>query len=385
MGAAVASSADPWFVNQLITPNEARYALAALLARSPTDPLASEAGVLPGGSGDPFTATSTGTAGAPKATVSPGFAVVAAAGGAYICTWPASVQVPLTAPSGSPRIDTLCAVVQDTDVDGSGQRRFVLQTVDGTPAASPVAPALPAGFLPLRDILVATSGALTISDRRTFTRGSGGIRVVSAAAADLARPGSYIGDLRVRSTTPIGQIDVWLGSAWQTLASPAAWQQFTPELYYDGNGSGAGGSNTAPGTVTWSNGNSRIGRYLVQGKTCHLRYIFRTGTDNIVNSGVGYLSSRLPPNLVSAAAEETQILCKLNTRGGATSIWPGICFVPPNDTTLIPFFPFSQTDCRLTSYIVANAPAAAGTGFPRIAGSYPDPLLLVLQGSIEIQ
>lgn len=376
MGTAVASTVDPYFVNNRLTSNEMRYALSALVGRDPTSPVLAETGVLPGG-GIPFGLSSNGTASAPQVSVAPGHCVVAtAAGGTYVCTWPVAANVTLTTPAGNPRIDVLCARVRDTDVDASGVKVFELLTVDGTPAASPTVPAIPAGYLPLYQITVASSGAgggLTMTDVRPFTRAAGGVRVVTAS--QLVRAGSYTGDLRVQGN---GQVDVWLGSSWVTVASPAVWSQFTPTLQTSGN---------AGGVPVGANG-SAIGRYLVVGKVCHLRYVFRVGA-GAPAAGWGDISTQLPPGITSAPAEETQILAKLNAHwpvGTLYAIFLGKCFITSSSTTMALYFPVDINRSDLHTYqMSADSNGTAGTGYPRVPSGYPAPGVLVIQGTIEIQ
>jgi len=375
MGTAVASAVDPWFVNTALTMSEARYALSALVGRDPTSNVLAETGVLQGGA-TPFLPVSNGTAGAPRVAVGPGHCILTTAGGGtYVCTWPASTNVSLTAPAGNPRIDVLCARVRDTDVDASGLKVFELLTVDGIAAASPAVPATPAGYIALYNILCATNGTLTMTDVRQFTRAAGGIRPVASATA-LARAGSYNGDLRVQTN---GQIDVWLTSAWVTVATPAVWTSFTPSLFWSGTDNQG---NTPPGTVNLGAGSSSIGRYLVTGKNMHLRYVFRA-TLSGNNFGSGTIYSQLPPGITSAPQEETQIFAKINVLPDA-GIFLGKCFIPPSSTVMRPYFPINTQENRLHDYIAATQSGVMGTGIPQLGGQYTFPGIMVFQGTIEI-
>lgn len=374
MGVAVASPTSPWFVNSALDPAELRYSLSALLGRSPTDLIDAETGVLPSGD-TAFTPTSNGTSAAPRVSVNRGFAVVHNTGGTYIVTLPAATNVPLTAPASNPRIDVLCARVRDTDVDGSGVKAFELLTVDGAPAASPAAPAVPAGHLPLYDIRVASSGqggGLTITDRRTWTRAAGGVRYCPDTA--LARAGSYPGDLRVRAN---GQIDVWVGTTWLVVATPAVWSTFTPVLTSSGGdlALGTGGNALA------------LARYLVVGKMCHLRYVFQAGTSGFQGRW-GDVWTYLPPGLLSAPTAETHIFAKLSAQwpvGTNVGAWTGSCYLPPASNRMNLYFPTSATDCRNREYRVSgDSQGLSGTGIPQIPGGYAAPGFLVITGTIEI-
>ena len=378
MGTAVASAVDPWFVNTALTMSEARHALSALVGRDPSSNVLAETGVLQGGA-TPFLPTSNGTSGAPRVSVAAGHCVLTTSGGGtYICTWPAAANVTHTAPAGNPRIDVLCARVRDTDVDVSGVKLFELLMVDGTAAASPAVPATPAGYIALYNILVAASpsGALTITDVRQFTRAAGGVRPVASATA-LARAGSYNGDLRVQTN---GQVDVWLTSAWVTVATPAVWTSFTPTLFFSGT---VNQGNGAPGTAYLGAGGTAIGRYLITGKNMNLRYIFRCGgqiADH--NFGSGTLYSQLPAGITSAPQEETQILAKINNY--TNGIYLGKCFIPPSSNVMRPYFPLDSADNRLHDYIAARQSGVKGGGTPYAPGEFTLPEILVIQGTIEI-
>ena len=82
--------------------------------------------------------------------------------GTYVAYNDASTVVAITTANPSnPRIDLVCATVQDAYYTGS-QNNVVFQVVAGTPASSPVAPALPANSIALAEIDVA-AGALSIT------------------------------------------------------------------------------------------------------------------------------------------------------------------------------------------------------------------------------
>jgi hypothetical protein len=102
--------------------------------------------------------------------------------GAYWVLNDAEVTVPITAAHGSlPRIDSIIVRVRDSDYSGANDDAL-FEVVAGTPASSPVAPALFGNRVKLADITVGagvtsiTSG--NISDARSFLRGLGGTRQV---------------------------------------------------------------------------------------------------------------------------------------------------------------------------------------------------------------
>jgi hypothetical protein len=82
--------------------------------------------------------------------------------GTYVAYNDAPTVVTITtANPTNPRIDLLCATVQDAFYTGA-QNNVIFQVVVGTPASSPVVPALPANSIALAEIDVA-AGALSIT------------------------------------------------------------------------------------------------------------------------------------------------------------------------------------------------------------------------------
>jgi hypothetical protein len=82
--------------------------------------------------------------------------------GTYVAYNDAATVVAITtANPTNPRIDLVCATVQDAYYTGA-QNNVVFQVVVGTPAGSPVAPALPANSIALAEVDVA-AGALSIT------------------------------------------------------------------------------------------------------------------------------------------------------------------------------------------------------------------------------
>jgi hypothetical protein len=82
--------------------------------------------------------------------------------GTYVAYNDAATVVAITtANPTNPRIDLVCATVQDAYYTGS-QNNVIFQVVVGTPAPSPVAPALPANSIALAEVDVA-AGALSIT------------------------------------------------------------------------------------------------------------------------------------------------------------------------------------------------------------------------------
>jgi len=82
--------------------------------------------------------------------------------GTYVAYNDAPTVVAITtANPTNPRIDLVCATIQDAFYTGA-QNNVIFQVVVGTPAGSPVAPALPANSIALAEVDVA-AGALSIT------------------------------------------------------------------------------------------------------------------------------------------------------------------------------------------------------------------------------
>lgn len=103
-------------------------------------------------------------------------------GGTYIVRNPdpyvgnANTDVSIANGGAQPRIDLVVLQVYDDDVDGSGQTVALVEVEQGTPAASPVAPAVPSGAVALAQVSVAAglSSGITagmITDRRVMSHG----------------------------------------------------------------------------------------------------------------------------------------------------------------------------------------------------------------------
>jgi hypothetical protein len=82
--------------------------------------------------------------------------------GSALCVWDANEAVTLAAapPSGQQRIDVLCVMVRDNQIDGGANNDWVMAVVTGVPAASnPVTPATPANAMALYRIIVVGGAA----------------------------------------------------------------------------------------------------------------------------------------------------------------------------------------------------------------------------------
>ncbi len=383
VAAPVASTVSPWFVNLGLEPAELRAFAAGLLSKTFADPAAPEVGVLPGGNNTGLSVIENGTVDSPAVWVGAGHAVLATpTGGLYVCSWPVGGNVLLDVAGSSPRIDVLCGRVRDDDVDGSGVKAFELVAVAGAPSASPTAPAVPAGYLPIADVRVDdTDGVAQIVDRRQFTRAAGGVRF--CPESDVARAGAFYGDLRVRVS---GALEVYLPGGWAVLASPTGWLEHTPSLYSTSNGTAIANNLGDPST--------RSCRYVIVGKTMQVRYRFTSGPGR--NFARGDLFTTLPAGLTAAASEPKSLLAARVDTGGAGpaessgqanshGTYHGYAEVEPGSTELHIFMPRSQTDGRMAGYsIFTNTGYENGYGIPLIAAGQPLPDELVIAGTVEI-
>lgn len=188
---------------------------------TPSSPLASRSGVLPGSPGGQFrisgfTVTGTSTM---TVSVSPGRAIVQGteSQGAYPVAL--TEYATLTFSDGDaqyPRIDLVAIRVYDDLYDGSGRTEATVEIVEGVPAASPSVRTVTGLILPLYQVVVparasAGTGGITwdtaLTGQRTATVAIGGILPVTTDTA----PGAYPGHYRDNS----GSLERWDGTAWR--------------------------------------------------------------------------------------------------------------------------------------------------------------------------
>ncbi|MFE6689646.1 hypothetical protein ACFVFQ_24600 [Streptomyces sp. NPDC057743] len=199
--------------------------LAPLGAMTPTSELASRSGVIAGG--DPLTATPVASM---QVQIGTGRALVQGtdAQGAY----PVAVTAPetLTVADGDaqyPRVDSIVLRVLDPLFDTSEQTAVAVEVIQGTPSATPAAPALPPAALRLWEVTVpagASAGtgginwASALADRRRYTAAYGGI---IPRGWGLNFPGAYDGQYRDTGTG----LERWSASvgAWQPYPADTGW------------------------------------------------------------------------------------------------------------------------------------------------------------------
>jgi hypothetical protein len=176
-----------------------RYALQAEI--EPSSAIVVRAGVFPSGTANADLVKVT----ALQAKVTPFQAFVSGAVSGqpgYRVTSDEDALVTFAPGSGTnPRVDLVVARVRDDTYDGSGLQAGSVEVVQGTPAPSPVAPAVPGAAIPLWQVTVPGSAtaavgidfALNRSDRRVVTASSGGVISVADQAERDGIPNPHQG------------------------------------------------------------------------------------------------------------------------------------------------------------------------------------------------
>ncbi|WP_217549131.1 hypothetical protein [Streptomyces sp. GbtcB6] len=313
--------------------------LTQLGATTPVNPLQVRSGILPGSYDGLYRMSGfwmEGTSGAMKATVHEGRAVIAAGAtqGAYPVTLPEPASLTFAdGDAANPRIDLVVVRIYDSLYDNSGQTKPALEIVQGTPAATPVAPATPAIALPIYQVRVpagasAGKGGLdwagVLTDLRTPTVAVGGILPVYGETGNGAYPGQYrdsggalqrwdgsawvsypsaLGGIAPAGTVTTasytgqyrdssgGLLQRWNGSAWVSYQPVPSWTDYTPVW--------AAESGTAP---TIGNG-TLAGSYVKTGTVVHVRIYLKIGSTTNLSAQAtdGNWTFSLPAAPVSTA------------------------------------------------------------------------------------
>ena len=192
--------------------------LATSVGMVPSGALTSRSGVVPDGG---FGLQSLS---AMQCQIMPGRAFVqgvTAQGGYQVAS---DAVVPLTVADGDPqfnRIDVIALQIQDQQFDTSGQTQAVIVLIEGTPAATPVPPPVPAAAIGLFQISVPTktsAGAggvawtTAVTDLRVYTSALGGIVPSGTTPWTPPMAGQYA-DLN-------GELQRWNGAAWTPVYDP---------------------------------------------------------------------------------------------------------------------------------------------------------------------
>ncbi|MCX4698628.1 hypothetical protein OG252_21835 [Streptomyces sp. NBC_01352] len=196
----------------------------ALGATTPAGPLQSRSGILPGTYDGQYRVGGlwmSGNAGTMTAVVFHGRAVIqgTTTQGAYPVALDEDITVTFAdGDAQHGRIDLLVLRVYDDAYDGSGRTEAVVEIVQGTPAAAPVAPTTPDLALPLFRVSVpagtsAGTGGIpwttSTTDLRTTLVSAGGILpVYNNATAAGSYPGQY------QDNDNSGFLQRWNGTEW---------------------------------------------------------------------------------------------------------------------------------------------------------------------------
>ncbi len=211
---------DPLWINSsggapAYDARELRRAMATLLTQAGTvDRFGARSGVHPGGSDAVSLAGSTITVQHTKAVIYEG---TDALRGPYLVQLTGTTFTLSPADPSNARKDIVVARVYDHDEDASGQRKADPEYLVGTPAGSPVEPAVPAGAVRLATIDVpASPGVATLTYNAPYVVATGGVLPVRTSA-DLPTLGVHEGAYADQRDTD--ELKRWSGSAWQTVAS----------------------------------------------------------------------------------------------------------------------------------------------------------------------
>jgi hypothetical protein len=145
---------------------------------------------------------------------------VSSTGGAYVCQNDSDYDVQLDAAHATlPRKDLIYARAADAADDTGSLNEFIIDALTGTPAASPVRPALPSQAIGLAEAAVAAAGTsivtANITDLRTHVTALGGTLPIVASANIPASPYPGMRIYRQDLAQPVEQ--VWDGTAWRTV------------------------------------------------------------------------------------------------------------------------------------------------------------------------
>ncbi|MEX2985338.1 hypothetical protein [Streptomyces sp. C36] len=250
--------------------------LAPLGAMTPGGAMTSLDGVLPGSANGTTTVSGLrvyGDTAGLSAKVAPGRAVVqgSEAAGAYPVYVPEVTSITFAdGDPGNPRVDLVVLRVYDNDQDGLGQTAATIEIVPGRAGASPSAPPVPAGSLPLAKVTIpagasAGTGGLdwksAVEDLRRATVAVGGIVPL---ARGVAFGGAYPGQYRDNGSG----LERWNGKEWRPYPEQPVWKDYTPQWRSGRNGA----------EHPMLRGGSIEGRYVKMGPVVHFRVFLRIGS-----------------------------------------------------------------------------------------------------------
>lgn len=132
--------------------------------------------------------------------------------GAVVLPIPTAIDVPTTAaPTTNPRIDIIYVKQPLEELAETG--KAFIEVANGSPAASPVAPTLPAGALEIGRHLVKV-GDIGTATAEGFTNLAADVSVAALIAALTTRTSALEGRVRVYSDSTAPPADAPIGSVW---------------------------------------------------------------------------------------------------------------------------------------------------------------------------
>lgn len=161
----------------------------------------------------------------------------------------------------------------------------------------------------------------------------------------------------------------------------------TPNLYYEGTFN----SQTKNLVRLGGADQERWCRWFLTGKILHVRYDFRWGTDGTTPNdwfgGTGRIFTELPGGLECADLGPTRIPCHLWTHTPTDRDWAGTAIIAPawGNSYVWPFFPRSETDCRIRWYVINTDGGTTKTPSFTDTNPYPEGGSLVIQGHLEVK
>lgn len=207
-----------WHINNSQTREDSRFAPLGIMTPNDSSALSTWNGVVPT-AGNPMNLTSTGTM---TAQIDVGRAVVQGllTQGCYPVVITAPEAISFTdGDATNPRIDSVQVVIRDDPYDSTGFTDVRIVVVPGTPAASPVSPALvTTASLRLWDVRVeagvsAGTGGIDwntkLTDRRSYSVALGGIAIGGVA-------GAYAGQWRDAGGST-GTLSRYNGTSWESF------------------------------------------------------------------------------------------------------------------------------------------------------------------------
>ncbi len=206
-----------WHINNDQTREDTRFAPVGMMTPSSSSPMSTYNGVVPT-AGDPMGLTPTAEM---TAQIGIGRAVVQGllVQGCYPVVITSPEDIAFTdGDASNPRIDSVMIVIREDAYDSTGFTDVNLEVVEGTPAASPVAPDLPTtASLRLFNVLVpagtsAGGGGIdwdnNVTDVRTYCVAVGGITIGNPA-------GAYAGQWKDTGGAT-GTLSRYNGTAWES-------------------------------------------------------------------------------------------------------------------------------------------------------------------------